>query len=159
VYAGFDVKRTIITVSVIILFFMNVTGIYAGSDISYISVTTEVLPVVKYEIIHQEKSLLITEEDIKKGYIDVHGAVVFSVLSNSRNGYVLTFFVARNLFKGVKVSYDSVSSVLHDANNEVHIAFERMKYVRKELSFRFYLSDILRPGTYDWPVAFMINGI
>jgi hypothetical protein len=147
---------TVITF-VIALFLINIPDIDAGGRSFHIYVTTEVLPVVKYEILHREKNVLITEESIKKGYIDVHGAVTFSVLTNSRNGYVLTFFVGGDLFKEVEVFYDSGSRRIHGTGNEVHMPFEGIKYVTKELSFRFYISDIMRPGIYDWPVDVMIN--
>jgi hypothetical protein len=152
-------RRALLITSVVILLLANTTGIYADRSVSSIGVTTRVLPVVKYEIIHQEKNLSITEENIKNGYIDVHGAVIFSVLTNSTNGYLLTFFVGRNLSKEVTVSYDSLSYRILETNNEVHMPFEGIKYVTKELSFRFNVSDILSPGIYDWPVAFMINAM
>ena len=152
-------RRAIIVALIIIHCLLNITDIYAASVISHVNVSTEVLPVVKYEIIHQEKDLFITEEDIKMGYIDVHSGVIFTVRTNSKNGYVLTFFIGGNLFNGVKVFCDSISADINDENNEVHMVFEGMKYVKKELSFRFYISDILRPGIYDWPVDFMILGI
>ncbi|HBH60697.1 MAG TPA: hypothetical protein DDX85_02925 [Nitrospiraceae bacterium] len=154
-----DVRIAKIITFIIVFYLLNITDIDAASDISHVNVSAEVLPVVRYEIIHQEKNLFITEKDITKGYIDVHNAVIFTVRTNSRNGYVLTFFVGANLFNEVKVFCDSISADIHDTNNEVHMVFEGMKYVKKELSFRFYISDILRPGRYDWPVDFMILGI
>jgi hypothetical protein len=151
--------RTVINTFVVILVLLNTAAVHAGSSISHINITTTVLPFVKYEIIHQKKNLFITEEHIKKGYIDVPDAVIFSVISNSKNGYVLTFFLGRGLFKEVEVFYDSVSSIIHDSNNEIYMPSEGMKHVVKELSFRLYLSDILMPGMYDWPVAFMIRAV
>jgi hypothetical protein len=152
-------RRAIINRFGVILFRLNTTSVNAGRSISSINVTTKVLPVVKYEIVHQEKNLFITEENLKTGYIDVRGAMIFSVLSNSSNGYVITFFVGRGLFNKIEVFYDAVSSEIHDANNEIYMPAGEMKYKVKEFGFRFYLSDILMPGMYDWPVEFMIQAV
>jgi len=152
-------RRAMINTIAVIHFLLITTGVHGGSSISHIGVTATVLPIVKYEIIHQEKNLLITEENIKIGYIDVPGAVIFSIKSNSKNGYVMTFFVRSGLLKEVEVFYDSVSSGIHDTQNEIFMPSEGMKQVVKELSFRLHLSDILMPGMYDWPVAFMIQAV
>jgi len=152
-------RRAIINIIAVIIFLLNTTDVKAGRDISGINVTTKVLPVVKYEIIHQEEKVLITEEDIKRGYLDVHSALIFSVMTNSENGYVLTFFIGRDLIEEIEVFCDSVSSEIHDASNEIYMPSEGRKYTVKELSFRFYLSDVLMPGIYDWPVAFTIHAV
>jgi len=156
---GDDMRRAIINTFAVMLFLLNTTDVKAGSAISTINVTTKVLPVVKYEIVHQEENILITEDNIERGYVDVHGAVIISVMTNSRNGYALTFFVGRDLLHEVEVLCDSVSSEIHDTNNEIYMPYEGMKYTVKEFSFRFYLSDGMMPGMYDWPVAFTIHAI
>jgi hypothetical protein len=72
---------------------------------------------------------------------------------------VLTFFIGRDLIEEIEVFCDSVSSEIHDASNEIYMPSEGRKYTVKELSFRFYLSDVLMPGIYDWPVAFTIHAV
>jgi hypothetical protein len=129
--ASGDMRSKIIIPFAIILFLLNITDVNAGRIISDINVTTKVLPVVKYEIIHQEKNLIITEEDITRGFINIQRALIFSVKTNSKNGYVVTFFVGRDLFKEVIVFNNGGFNKIHETNNEVHMPFEGMKYMTK----------------------------
>jgi len=143
----------------IIFSLINRTATDAASSSFALKLTTRVLPVVKYEIILQKKNVLITEDDIHRGYIDVRSAVIISVMTNSVNGYVLTFFVGRDAFKEVEVFCDSAFTRIDDANNEIYMPPAGMQPIVKELSFRFYLSDNFLPGVYDWPVAFAIQAV
>jgi len=154
-----DLRRAGIIAFAIIFSLISKNATDAASSSSALKLTTRVLPVVKYEIIFQKKDVLITEDDIHRGYIDVRSAVVFSVMTNSVNGYVLTFFVGRDTFERVEVFCDSVFTQIHDAHNEIYMPSEGMKPAVKELSFRFYLSDDFLPGIYDWPVAFTIQAV
>ena len=152
-------RRVGIIAFAIIFSLINSSGTDAARSSLGLKLTTRVLPVVKYEIILQKEDVLITEEDIQRGYIDIRGAVIFSVMTNSVNGYVLTFFVGRDTFKEIEVFCDSVFTRIDDANNEIFMPPEGMKSIVKELSFRFYLSDNFLPGVYDWPVAFAIQAV
>lgn len=151
-------KKALTIIFAVILASITMHDMSGAGSISTIAVTTKVLPVVRYEIIHQEEKLIITEEDMRNGYVDVPGAVIFSVRTNSTNGYLLTFFVDGNLLKEVTVYYDSLSHKVLETDNEVHMPFEGRRNVTKELSFRFYVSDV-SPGVYDWPVAIMVSAM
>ena len=152
-------KKAGIIAFAIIFSLINRTATDAASSSSGLKLTTRVLPVVKYEIILQKKNVLITEDDIRRGYIDVRDAVIFSVVTNSVNGYVLIFFAGRDTFKEIEVFCDSVFTQIDDANNEIYMPPAGMRPAVKELSFRFYLSDNFLPGVYDWPVAFAIQAV
>jgi len=154
-----DLRRAGIIAFAIIFSLINRTSVDAASSSSVLKITTRVLPVVKYEIILQKKNVMITEEDIHRGYIDVRNAVIFSVMTNSVNGYVMTFFVGRDTFKAIEVYCDSVFTQIDDANNEIYMPSEGMKSTVKKLRFRFYLSDNFLPGIYDWPVEFAIQAL
>lgn len=152
-------KSTLIIMIAFFLSLIIVNDTSSENKSSQINVITKVLPVVKYEILHQEKNIYISEEDIKRGYVDVQDALIVSVMTNSTRGYSLTFFLGKNLFREVSVKYNSGSYTIRESDNEIHMPFEGMKHVRKELSFRFYFSDSVMPGFYSWPVAFMINAV
>ena len=152
-------RRAGIIAFAIIFSLINGPATDAASISSGLKLTTKVLPIVKYEIISQKKNVLITEGDIRRGYIDVRDAVIFSVMTNSVNGYVMTFFVGSDTFKEIDVFCDSVFTQIDDANNEIYMPPAGMKPAVKELSFRFYLSDNFLPGIYNWPVAFTIQAV
>jgi len=152
-------KREIIVISAILLFLVNVIDVSAGNKVENINVTTKVIPFVKYEIIHQEKKLVITEGDIIRGFVDTQRALIFSVRTNSSNGYLLAFSAGNNLFKEARVFNEKNSYRLSASGGELFFPYQGMNYVTKELSIRFYLSSNTRPGSYEWPLSLMITAM
>ena len=139
--------------------------LFAGYDASamreenVIYARARVLPVLKYSVIHQESSINITKADLEKGYLDVNRALILSIKTNSANGYSLSLFVDSNLFNGVTLFNGNNSYRFTESGGEVHMPFQGLNPVRKELSFRLYFAADLKPGHYQWPVSVMINAM
>ncbi len=131
----------------------------AGDKVAILNVQARVIPVVKQTILHSESSLSITQADIERGYIEVQKGMVLSVKTNAINGYVMEFFTSNNLFNKVAVSDGDNTYALAGSGGEVHMPYEGLNPVTKELSFRFYLSSDIKPGIYPWPVALMISAM
>ena len=74
---------------IIILQIMLAAYATAGTDKAAINASVRVLPYVNYDINHQEVNLTITQQDIDRGYAEISNATVFSVKTNSLNGYVI----------------------------------------------------------------------
>ncbi len=134
---------------------------YAASetDIASLNARARVLPYIKYDIKHQEVSLTITQNDIDRGYKDISNATIFSVKTNSLNGYVVNFFIGGNFIHEVSLSDGSNDFSLSEFGGEVHFVYSGINYVTKELSFRFTLMADTKPGTYGWPVSFIASPI
>ena len=139
--------------------------LFAGYDASamreenVIYARARVLPVLKYSVIHQESSINITKADLEKGYLDVNRALILSIKTNSANGYSLSLFVDSNLFNGVTLFNENNSYRFTESGGEVHMPFQGLNPVRKELSFRLYFAADLKSGHYQWPVSVMINAM
>ena len=131
----------------------------AMSEENVIYARARVLPVLKYSVIHQESSINITKADLEKGYLDVNRALILSVKTNSTNGYSLSLFIDSNLFNGVTLFNGNNSYRFKETGGEVHMPFQGLNPVRKELSFRLYFAVDLKPGHYQWPVSVMINAM
>lgn len=144
-----------------IISFMLITAgdALAGSNTALMNIRTRVLPIAKHTIIHQKNNLIITRADIERGYVDVQRAMILSIKTNSTNGYLLGFSVVNDLFRELRVLDGNNTYTVSRSGGEVHMPYEGMNYVRKELSFRFYLFEDAKPGTYYWPVALMISAI
>ena len=124
-----------------------------------VNISTRVAPALKYQILHEEKELAVTEADIAKGYIDITSGMILTVRTNSRNGYLLWFSVNDNLLQEVTIYSDKNAFRLMQSGGEIHMPYKGQNYVAKELSFRFYFSEEVKPGTYEWPLSIMVSAI
>ncbi len=144
-----------------IISFMLITAgdALAGSSTALMNIRTWVLPIAKHTIVHQKNNLIITQADIERGYVDARRAMILSIKTNSTNGYLLGFSVVSGFFRELRVLDGNNTYTVSRLGGEVHIPYEGMNYITKELSFRFYLFENAKPGTYRWPVALMISAI
>ncbi len=143
---------------VVIVLAILINGhVYAASKSATLSVSASVVAYAKHNVLHQNNTLTITDKDIVNGYKEISNATVLSVKTNSYNGYMMNFFVAENLFSNVTLRDGKMLYSISETGGEVHFPYEGRFYVTKELTFRFDLRADVKPGTYQWPVAFMIS--
>ncbi len=154
-----EMKRLLGIITIITLLAALSENVFAGSKSAILQVTTRVLPVAKYSILYQTDNLIITETDIKKGYIDVQKAMVLSIKTNSANGYILLFSVGSSVANELTVFDGNNAYKFSEAGGEVPMPYQGKNSVIKKLSFRFRLSPDSRPGTYQWPVAVMVTAL
>lgn len=138
---------------------MVAAGAYCAESSSTMHVSAFVIPTAKYEILHQENSYTVTGADINKGYIDINNALIFSVWTNSTNGYLLTFAFDNRRIKEIKMIDTYNSYLISHEYQEVHMPHPGMKYETKELDLRLYLLADTKPGTYQLPVAVTISAM
>lgn len=150
--------KKLLTIIAVILIVLRSGTAFAGTNTT-MEVTTRVLPVVKYSILHNESNLIITQEDIDKGFIDIQKALIFSVRTNSTDGYLLTFYVGSDILSGLTVANENNVYKFSGSECEIHMPYQGMNYITKELSIRFYLLSNTKPGTYEWPLSFMITAM
>ncbi|OPX93325.1 MAG: hypothetical protein A4E58_03008 [Syntrophorhabdus sp. PtaB.Bin006] len=110
-------------------------------------------------VLHQVSSVVLTDDDIRAGYIDLSNATRLAVSSNDRSGYLLVFeglkwpFLEVDVF-GLRedVQVDSSSS------NSVHQPYCG-DTPNLELSYRFKLSDDAEAGKYAWPLSISLQPV
>jgi len=129
----------------------------AGTNKAGLHASVRVLPYVQYDINHQELNLTLAQQDIDRGYKEISNATIFSVKTNSPNGYVINFFIGGDYISEVSLSDGSNHYSLTESGGEVYFVYGGMNYVTKELSFRFTLLSDTEPGTYGWPVSFIMS--
>ncbi len=124
-----------------------------------IQVTATVLPRASLTVLHQEKDLNVSPEDVSRGYVDIPAAFRVEVRENSPRGYL--FF-----FEESGVPYPPVERVsVRGLGTEIEIGpgggFVPRPHARGpvsvELSFRFSLSRDASPGTYPWPLSVSVR--
>ena len=127
-----------------------------GRDSAELTVTATVLARTSLRMIYQTPELLITNADIRRGYVDAPNASRIEVKSNSQSGYFLVFDGASGPlrpFKGVLVQGLGREVQIDSNGGMVALSDAGMKPVTLELSYRFLLSEDTGPGTYAWPVT------
>jgi hypothetical protein len=109
-------------------------------------------------VLRQASSIVLTDDHVRCGYIDLSNATKLAVSSNDRSGYLLVFdglgwpFKEADVLGLLKVLHmDSSSASIHqpyceDASN-------------LELSYRFKLSDDAQAGKYAWPLSISLQPV
>ncbi|GMR05058.1 MAG: hypothetical protein BMS9Abin23_0987 [Thermodesulfobacteriota bacterium] len=118
-----------------------------------IRVSAHVLPVISKTISNTSSLIVITGEDIKRGYVEVRNATLVEVRTNSREGYLITIEQSALLFKEIWVSDGSRTIILTGRSGLFHQPYSNSRGIdRRSLSYRFVLPENIEAGTYPWPL-------
>jgi len=126
-----------------------------------IQVTATVPSRATLRVLHQERMLVVTPEDVARGYVDSPAASRIEVRNNSRGGCLLVF----ERIPGPDASFGKVS--VRGLGRDVEIGpgggFVPHPYapapVTAELSYRFSLDRDARPGAYSWPLRVSVRSL
>jgi hypothetical protein len=124
-----------------------------------IRVTATVPPRATLRVLHQTRTLVVTPEDVARGYVDAPAASRVEVRNNNRRGCLLVF----ERIAGPDASFGKVS--VRGFERDVEIGpgggFVPHPYapapVTAELGYRFSLDRDARPGTYPWPLQVSVR--
>jgi hypothetical protein len=121
---------------------------------SKLMMTVTVAKKASLEILSQPPALVVTEEDVARGYVEVASPAQLAVRSNSQSGYVLMFehrgdFARETLVRGLSndVQLGSGGGVVPQP-----AAGRGMSRTTLDLGFRFALSKAVTPGVHPWPL-------
>jgi mannitol/fructose-specific phosphotransferase system IIA component (Ntr-type) len=115
-------------------------------------VSATVLPFTSLKVNNQSPTLVITEADISRGYVDVPMGSSIEVRSNSRDGYYLSFECSDTAFRQVRIDGLGKPALLGAGSGIVPMAMDG-RVVRVELGYRFILSENVKPGAHPWPLT------
>lgn len=133
-------------------------AVAAGSSTSTLTVTATVLRHANLRVMAQPASVVITQADIARGYVDVPAASQVEIKSNSPGGYMLVFesqsdFVRQTQVRGLgnEVQLGATGGVIAQPSPGAG-----MGKTTVALGFRFILADDARPGVYAWPMQMSV---
>jgi len=126
--------------------------VHAGSTSAKIMVSARVLAVTNLKILHQAREIIITDEDIRKGYIDMESASRIQVRNNNPAGYMLTLQGIQWPLREARVRGLANEIWITSGSAFVHQPYSRAA-ITAELSYRFLLAEDAKPGTYSWPLS------
>ncbi|MFA5322967.1 MAG: hypothetical protein WC373_09865 [Smithella sp.] len=120
-----------------------------------IQVTATVLARASMHILRQPAEIIVTDADIKRGFLDMNAASLVEIKNNSRAGVNLIFDVHGLPFKetlisgfGREVSLGpNGGSITHQIIGTNIVAF----------SYRFIFDENSRAGTYAWPLFLSVS--
>jgi len=110
------------------------------------------------KVLAQAQELVVTNTDVKRGYVEVSAAARINVKSNNPAGYLLTFEVIGGPMPFLNSMYVLVGG------REVQLTpgggWIPQPYIRggvtTDVSCRFALSKDAQPGTYHWPLMISV---
>lgn len=129
-----------------------------GPGTARIQVTGTVLPRASFTVLHQEKVLNVTPEDVSRGYVDVPAAFRIVVRENSPRGYLLVFESGVPEPPVERVSVRGLGTEIEIGPGGGFVPRPHARGpVSEVLSYRFSLSRDARPGTYPWPLSVSVR--
>lgn len=128
----------------------------ATRDSNAIGVTARVMPYLESESIESVETLLITEEDVARGFVEVRAASTVKVRTNARHALVFRIGDAR--FSEVRIGGLEREVVVSRAGG---FAPQPLKLgsTTYELDYRIALNDLVAPGTYEVPVSYQVRSL
>jgi hypothetical protein len=126
-------------------------SVEAGSSSASLNATATVKSIARVRVLYQQPQMVITEEDIAMGYIEIQAASRLEVRNTSQFGYMMLFEIQEGPFRDV---------LIRGLGNDLHIGHGNGWLIKPhvrgpevlELTYRFALMADANPGAYPWPV-------
>jgi hypothetical protein len=112
--------------------------------------------VLKVKSLISPRSLVIEQADIDRGYMEINDASSLAIVTNSRQGFMLSAQIDSTLLETAEVRLMN-----HTSNHTLRVEGDLSSMLVKlpghshdavAISYRLYLSKQVRVGKYDWPV-------
>ena len=117
-------------------------------------VSATVVDTVSVRSVYQAQQLVVSAEDVRRGYVDIAGASRFSIRCASL--CLFDFKPSGELFRSVRVSgFDSSAEFGPGGATVVHKPAPRASS-DVAIHYRFTLAPDVQPGAYPWPVSLSV---
>jgi hypothetical protein len=127
----------------------------AGSVSMTAHVSAVVLARADLHMIKQPIELVLTDADVRRGYVEIDAASMFELKCNSRAGCLLSFATHGLPFRETSINVMGRTVVLGPGGALVTLPVIGRATV--SLSYRFVLSEGTQPGTYEWPFSLSVS--
>jgi hypothetical protein len=122
-----------------------------------IQVTARVLARASLHVLRQPAEIVVTEADIRWGYLDVNAGSVLEIKNNSRAGVNMTFETRGLPFKEALVS--GFGREVAIGPNGGIITHQIIGTSVVALNYRFVFDEYSQAGTYAWPLSISVNPV
>src|ERR1700686_2054440 len=111
------------------------------------------------QVEYQAQQLVVTADDVARGYCDAPVASRLRVSSNSRAGYLISIFSRLPIFKSVRVDMPDASAQISRDGGSIAQHGRHGQQLLTQMTYRFMLADGVGAGTYPWPLALDVRPI
>jgi hypothetical protein len=125
----------------------------AGTSSASMSVNVTVQGRALLTVLSQPSSLVITDSDVRRGYVEVSDVTRVSVRTNCPNGYLVGFETTQGPFKTIEVRGLGTAAQIGPNGGWIPQSFTGMAPTTVDLSYRFILAENAMAGSYTWPVS------
>lgn len=127
----------------------------ASASTSAVTVTARVVPHVKSQLDAEPSSVVVTEQDISRGFVDADAGVL-STQTNDPAGYLVTFMLRGTAFHSAKIEGLTNEVVVAAGGGFAHERFSGTAMSSRVLRCRLNLTASTSPGRYAWPVQISV---
>jgi hypothetical protein len=122
-----------------------------------IQVTAKVLARASFHVIRQPAEIVVTEADIRRGYMDIKAGSLLEIKNNSRAGIMMSFEARGMPFKEVLVSGLGREGAIGPNGGIITHQLTGTSIVA--LNYRFVFDKTSQAGTYAWPLALNVSPV
>jgi len=127
----------------------------AGSFSTAIRVNAVVLARTQLTPLQQPTTLVVTDADVQRGYVEVSGASLFEIWNNDPAGCFLTFQSSDFPFREAAISVMGREIIIYPTGGMILMPVTGRQQIA--LNYRFVLTTETEPGTYAWPLSVSVN--
>ena len=131
---------------ILVMMFCALTPAPALADGALITVSARVLKRTYLDVRGEPDSLVLTQADIARGFVDLPPGMSVEVRSNSPEGVLVSFLAESELVRGVLG--EPVRLPGSQRGFSVHVL---------RPTYRLMLSPAARPGVYAWPARISVT--
>jgi hypothetical protein len=121
------------------------------------SVSVTVRPVANIEHQSAPAALQISAADARRGFIEVTQPTLFTVRSNSPNGFALEVLTVAPMLSSMVVEGLNSDQPLGAEGGTIVQRWQKPQSVNLALKFKFALAPGLPAGRYPWPVRLAVR--
>ncbi len=127
-----------------------------ASDRTKVRVGATVMPRVQFDVRHQVDRLRISEEDARRGYVEVADALRFGIRTNC--DYRLEVHVAPGQVVSGEARVLGHGLQIRDGNAAIHLPMSQHA-TEATVTYRFTLASGTRAGSYEWPARMVLQPV
>ena len=121
---------------------------------AYMAVTATVVDTVNIRTMHQAQSLVVTAQDVARGYVDVSAGSRFEI--THRGPCMFEFRPLGTIFRGVKVSGGEGAAEFGAEGGTMLQKTSGGAAAPVAINYRFQLAPGVAAGAYNWPLSLTV---
>ncbi len=126
------------------------------------SVTVQVLEVMRLNVLHQTHTVTVKAEDIARGYVEVAAGTNVEILCNAPAGFRLDFRLQDSPFPQAEVRGLNKNVVVGPAGASItsvaNFQYQQLRTAH-EFSYRFIVPATMSAGVYPFPLQISISNL